>query len=59
MAGSLKKVVGLLLLVFLGFYMFTDPSGLASLAKEGGSALWDLTQQLFGAIIRFIDAMSG
>ena len=59
MAGSLKKVVGLVLVVFLLFYMFTDPSGLAELAKEAGTALWDLTQQLFGAIIRFIDAMSG
>ena len=36
MAGSLKKVVGLVLVVFLGFYMFTDPSGLAVAAKEGG-----------------------
>lgn len=59
MAGSLKKVVGLLLVVFLGFYMFTDPSGLAALAKEGATALWELTQQLFDAIIRFIDAMTG
>ena len=59
MAGSLKKVVGLLLVVFLGFYMFTDPSGLASLAKEGGTALWGLTEQLFDAVIRFLDAMTG
>jgi hypothetical protein len=59
MAGSLKKVVGLLVVVFVLFYMFTDPGGLATLAKEGGAALWDLTQQLFAAIIRFIDAMTG
>lgn len=59
MAGSMKKVVGLVLVVFLLFYMFTDPSGLATLAKEAGTALWDLAEQLFGAIIRFIDAMSG
>ena len=58
MAGSMKKVVGLLLVVFLLFYMFTDPGGLATLAKDGGTALWELIQQLFAAIIRFLNAMT-
>ena len=58
MAGSMKKVVGLLLVVFLLFYMFTDPGGLATLAKDGGASLWDLMQQLFAAIIRFLNAMT-
>ena len=31
-----------LLVVFLGFWMFTDPSGLAVAGKEGGSAAWGL-----------------
>ena len=59
MAGSMKKVIGLLLVVFLLFYMFTDPQGLASLAKEGGSALWSGLHDLFAALIRFLNAMTG
>lgn len=57
MAGSLKKVILLLVVVFVLFYMFTDPAGLATLAKDGGAAGWDLLQQLFAAVIRFLNAM--
>ncbi len=57
MAGSLKKVVLLLVVLFVFFYMFTDPGGLATLAKDGGAAAWDLLQQLFAGLIRFLNAM--
>lgn len=53
---ALKKVLPLLLVLFVGFYMFTDPSGLAQNMKDGGSALWDGLTKLFGAVIDFIDA---
>lgn len=58
MTGALRKGVVLLVVVFVGFYMFTDPNGLAALAKDGGAKLWDALQQLFSAIIAFLDAIS-
>ena len=33
MAGALKKVLPLLLIVFIGYYMFNDPNGLAQFAE--------------------------
>lgn len=54
---ALKKVVPLLLVVFIGYYMFTDPNGLAELAKDGGTSLWDGLTQLFAAVIDFLDAI--
>lgn len=54
---ALKKVVPLLLVVFIGYYMFTDPNGLADLAKDGGAAIWDGLTQLFAAVIDFLDAI--
>ncbi len=38
-----------LVVVFLGFWMFTDPDGLA----DSSGALWGATTQLFSAVIRF------
>jgi len=56
MTGALKKVLPLLLIVFIGYYMFNDPNGLAQNAKDGGAALWDGLTNLFGAVIDFINA---
>ena len=49
-----KKVVTVVVIVFLGFWMFTDPHGLAQNAKDGGGWAWDLTTDVFTAVIRFI-----
>ena len=57
MAGVMKKGVLLLVIVFVGFYMFTDPNGLAQTTKDGGEALWEALTSLFGALIDFIDAI--
>ena len=57
MAGVLKKGMVLLVVVFIGFYMFTDPNGLAQTTKDGGSALWEALTSLFGALIDFINAI--
>lgn len=53
---ALKKVLPLLLVVFIGFYMFNDPGGLAQNAKDGTAALWDGLTKLFSAVIDFINA---
>ena len=40
MTGVLKKGMLVLVVVFIGFYMFTAPSGLAQTTKDGVGALW-------------------
>ena len=57
MTAVLKKGLVLLFLVFVGFYMFTDPNGLAQTTKDGAGALWEALTSLFGALIDFIDAI--
>lgn len=54
---NVKKVVIALVVVFLGFWMFTDPDGLAEAAKTGADEGWTLAQQLFTAIIDFVGAL--
>lgn len=53
-----KKVLLLVVVLFLGFYMFKDPSGLADLAGNGAGEAWNLTTQLFDATIRFINELT-
>jgi len=57
MSGTLKKGVVLLVVLFIGFYMFTDPHGLAVFAKEGSAKGWDLLTNLFKALINFFNAL--
>lgn len=52
-----KKLVLLVLVVFIGFWMFTDPGGLATIARDGGGAGWELVVSLFEAIIRFLGVL--
>ncbi|GAB3090064.1 hypothetical protein GCM10027215_40360 [Nocardioides zeae] len=55
--SAVKKVILLLLVVFLGFWMFTDPQGLAATAREGGGGAWDGLVSVFEATIRFLGAL--
>ena len=57
MTGVLKKGMVVLVVVFIGFYMFTDPNGLAQTSKDGAGALWEALTSLFGALIDFLDAI--
>jgi hypothetical protein len=57
MTGVLKKGVLVLVVVFIGFYMFNDPNGLDQKSKEGAVALWEALTSLFGALIDFLDAI--
>ncbi len=52
-----KKAMLAVLVVFLGFWMFTDPQGLADAARSGFSQTWNLAEQLFTAVIRFFGAL--
>jgi len=52
-----KKLLILAAVVFLGFWMFTDPTGLADIAKGGSAKAWDLTSEFFAATIDFIKTL--
>ncbi len=52
-----KKAMGAVLVLFLGFWMFTDPQGLADAARSGFGQTWNLAEQLFSAVIRFFGAL--
>jgi hypothetical protein len=57
MEATLKKGVGLLLLVFIGYYLVTDPNGAASAAKDVFGSVWDGLRNLFAAMINFLNAL--
>ena len=52
-----KKVMLVVVLVFLGFWMFTDPSGMAEASKAAFSGTWNIAEDLFQAVIRFFGAL--
>ncbi len=52
-----KKAVIVVVIVFLGFWMFTDPNGLANAAQSGADQALLLAQQLFTAIVDFVGAL--
>jgi hypothetical protein len=52
-----KKLLLALVVVFLGWWMFTDPKGLADAATTGAGTLWVLATQLFRALIHFFGVL--
>ena len=52
-----KKALLAVVVVFLGFWMFTDPHGLAVATKDAGGQVWSLSTQLFTAVINFVHAL--
>jgi hypothetical protein len=48
-----KKITLVVVIVFLGFWMLTEPSGMAD-AAEGA---WGLTEELFRGVIDFFGAL--
>ncbi len=53
-----KKAVLVVIVVFVGFWMFTDPNGLAQAARAGAGQVWNLATDLFSAVIDFIAALT-
>ena len=57
MTGVLRKGLGLVVVVFIIWYMFTDPNGLAQLSKEIGTWIWTTLVDLFQALTQFLTAI--
>jgi hypothetical protein len=51
---TVNKGVLAVLVVFFGFWMFTDPHGLADFTSNSGDALWGWGQELCTSLIEFL-----
>lgn len=58
MTSTLRKGLVLLVVLFIGFYLFTDPHGLATVARDGGGKVWEALTKLFGSVITFLNALT-
>jgi len=52
-----KKALLVLVVLFIGFWMFTDPHGLADATKSSAGQTWSLSTHLFAALITFFHAL--
>jgi hypothetical protein len=50
----MNKAIVVLLVVFVGFWLVTDPHGLAQSAHQAGSQGADWTGELFSSMITFL-----
>lgn len=57
MSVAMKKGVVLLVVLFLGWLMFTDPGGLADMSGDLLAKSWSLLVDLFEAVAQFISAL--
>jgi hypothetical protein len=57
MDGALKKGVGLLVILFLGFWLVQDPNGLANSVQNAGNAIWDVLSTLFTSLREFFQSI--
>jgi hypothetical protein len=53
----IKKAFPVLLVLFLGFWLFTDPHGFAHATKSSASVTWGLSSQLFTSLIAYFHAL--
>ena len=58
MDGALKKGVGLLVILFLGFWLVQDPNGLANSAQNAASAIWNVLSTLFNSLREFFNSIA-
>jgi hypothetical protein len=54
----MKKFLLGLAVLFLGFWLFTRPRNLAEAVQSSGGQLWELTVDLFRALIQFFSALT-
>lgn len=52
-----KKLILVVVIGFLLFWMFQDPTGMAGTSESLASSLWGLTVNFFSAILDFLRAL--
>jgi hypothetical protein len=52
-----KKLVLALVVLFIGFWLFTDPHGLAHATSSSAGQTWNASEQMFRALITFLHAL--
>lgn len=53
----MNKGVIAVVVLFFGFWLFTDAAGFAGAAEGATGWVWDLGQQFFSSVIDFINAL--
>jgi hypothetical protein len=53
----MKKAILVVVVVFLGFWLLSDPRGMADSVQSGGGNVWDVTEDLFSGLIDFFRAL--
>jgi hypothetical protein len=54
----MKKAILAVLVVFLGFWLYQDPHGLADTAKTAGGHGWDGASQFMSKTISFVQDLT-
>jgi hypothetical protein len=54
---KLSKLLLVVGIVFVGYWMLTSPGELARVLEDGTAAVWGLATALFNGIIDFLDAL--
>jgi len=54
----MKKAILAVLVVFLGFWLFQDPHGLANTAKAAGGTGWDGATAFMSKTISFVQDLT-
>lgn len=52
-----KKLIGIVVVCFLLFWMFQDPTGMAGTSESLFTRLWELVAGMFTAILDFVRAL--
>lgn len=55
--AEVKKLVLLVVVLFIGFYLMTRPDSLADLSQDALSNGWQMLTRLFESVIDFVDAL--
>jgi hypothetical protein len=58
MDDALKKGVGLLVILFLGFWLVQDPNGMANSVQQAGSTVGDVVSTLFTSLREFFQSIT-
>jgi hypothetical protein len=53
----MKVLVGVLLVVFVGWWMVQSPDQLAEFTRDGAAWAWDMTETIFGGLSDFLGAL--